>query len=224
MEDLPRLHLRMAKARAKSPKATSVQRKHLYSRLSFLYQAAATLSAQALESISKDSSTNPVQGSGRTTEKWSLDQRTDTDLSLGRVSSPDCSTSSLKEETSSLVQRSPVQRSPPNLPLSRLLLSHLHDVSLKSQIRLSSSVKRSVCKQCHIPLVPSVTSHARLENLSRKGTKPWADVLVIRCCCCGAERRFPTGSKPQPRKSDRKKSSERRDGNDARSAVEGLAT
>jgi len=33
------------------------------------------------------------------------------------------------------------------------------------------------------------------ENRSKKGRKPWAEVLVVRCISCGATKRFPVGSR-----------------------------
>jgi ribonuclease P protein subunit RPR2 len=82
-------------------------------------------------------------------------------------------------------------------PQSRNLLSQLRAVSLKSQIRLSSDLKRSFCRRCNTPLIPGKTSEIGITNNSRHGRKPWADVLVVECGFCGAVRRYPTGQKLQ---------------------------
>ncbi|KKY13825.1 putative rnase p rpr2 rpp21 subunit [Diplodia seriata] len=92
---------------------------------------------------------------------------------------------------------------PPGLPF--YYASHLQSVSMKSQIRLSQDVKHSICKRCSAILVSGSTSSNKIENLSRGGKKPWADVLVIECNVCNAQKRFPVGAKRQPRKSERAK-------------------
>ena len=87
--------------------------------------------------------------------------------------------------------------------LSRQMLSQLRGVSLKAQIRLAPSVKHSICKCCDTLLVPGSTSTSYVENKSRGGKKPWADVLVAQCTYCGAVRRFPVGVKRQLGKNKR---------------------
>ncbi|KAI9768944.1 MAG: hypothetical protein M1840_004540 [Geoglossum simile] len=87
-----------------------------------------------------------------------------------------------------------------NMPLSRRLLSSLRAISRKGQIRLSPSIKRSICKRCETLLIPGSTSTHRVDNPSRGRKKPWADVLVVRCIACGTEKRFPVGAKKQLRR------------------------
>ena len=77
------------------------------------------------------------------------------------------------------------------------LLSHLKAISLKSQIRLSSEIKHAICRHCESLLLPGSSSTCKIENDSRGGKKPWADVLVITCDLCGTARRFPTGAERQ---------------------------
>ena len=84
--------------------------------------------------------------------------------------------------------------------LSRYLLGHLRAVSLKSQIRLSPTIKHSICKRCNTLLLPDFTSTCRLENSSRGGRKTWADNIVSACNACGIEKRFPVGAKRQLKK------------------------
>ena len=87
--------------------------------------------------------------------------------------------------------------------LSRQLFAHLRAVSLKSQIRISPKIKHSICKRCDQLLVPGCSSTTYVENKSRKGKKPWADVLVITCVACGTTKRFPVGAKRQLRREKR---------------------
>lgn len=87
--------------------------------------------------------------------------------------------------------------------LSRQLVVHLQAVSLKSQVRLSATIKHTICKRCGILLVTGSTSTSHLDNSSRGGRKPWADVLVTTCTACGSARRFPVGAKRQGRRESR---------------------
>ena len=79
----------------------------------------------------------------------------------------------------------------------RHTLSHLRRVSHKSQIRISKVMKHSICRRCEAALIPGFTSRAYIENKSRKGKKPWADVLVITCDACDFPKRFPVGAMRQ---------------------------
>lgn len=87
--------------------------------------------------------------------------------------------------------------------LALQLASDLHAVSRKGQVRLSSELKRSVCKTCYAVLIPGRTATQTLENESKQGKKPWADVLVLACTVCGTKKRFPVGAKRPKKKSER---------------------
>lgn len=91
----------------------------------------------------------------------------------------------------------------PSQALSRRCISDLRAVSLKTQIRLSPSMKHSICKRCDIMLIDGSTCAIKIENKSKGGRKPWADVLVRRCKTCGCERRLPCEAKRQARRSHR---------------------
>jgi len=91
----------------------------------------------------------------------------------------------------------------PSQALSRRCISDLRAVSLKTQIRLSPSMKQSICKRCDIMLIDGSTCVSEIENKSKGGRKPWADVLVRRCKSCGYERRFPCEAKRQARRPHR---------------------
>ncbi|OSS50034.1 hypothetical protein B5807_05127 [Epicoccum nigrum] len=88
-------------------------------------------------------------------------------------------------------------------PLALQLGSDLHTVSRKAQLRLSIDLKRSMCKSCHTILVPGQTAAQTIENESKGGSKPWADVLVVSCNVCGSKRRIPVGARRQRKKRDR---------------------
>ncbi|KAF2036135.1 Rpr2-domain-containing protein [Setomelanomma holmii] len=88
-------------------------------------------------------------------------------------------------------------------PLALRLGSDLQQLSRKAQIRLSIDFKRTICKACNTILVPGRTATQTIENLSRGGKKPWADVLVLECNICGGKKTFPVGANKQSRKSQR---------------------
>ena len=177
----------MAKAR-KAQKIRSIPQKHLHSRISYLYQAA-TLFSQPETTF--PGTAPAVQSPPR------LQAIAATSASLA----PNSQTPTL---AANLHPQSDPIRSPRNIPLARLYASHLCDISLKAQIHLSTTIKRSLCKRCYTLLLPTVTSTTRVENLSKGGKKPWADVLVLRCGGCGAEKRVPVGGKRQLRRGERR--------------------
>lgn len=88
-------------------------------------------------------------------------------------------------------------------PLALQLGADLHTVSRKAQLRLSVDLKRSMCKRCNSVLIPGRTATQAIENQSKGGKKPWADVLVVSCTRCGSQKRLPVGAKRQPKKRDR---------------------
>lgn len=156
-------------------KPKTVPNKHLHSRISYLYQAANYLANQS------------AQHAGQT---------------KGKVSAMDVDPNAAQDPANE--HREPGANAfPPGLPF--YYASHLQSVSMKSQIRLSQDVKHSICKRCNAILIPGSTSSSKIENLSRGGKKPWADVLVVECNVCQAQKRFPVGAKRQPRKNERTK-------------------
>ncbi|KAL2356690.1 RNAse P Rpr2/Rpp21/SNM1 subunit domain-containing protein [Cryomyces antarcticus] len=174
----------MAKGKP-SKTSTNGPNKHLHARISFLHQAANQLFTSRPVTLlhSGSGSLNP----GCT---GAADEAVD---ALGESSRPGLAAK--LEPTDS--HRNPAT----GLPL--YLLSHLRAVSMKSQIRMSQEMKRSICKRCNTLLLPGTCSTRKAENRSKNGRKPWADVLLVGCASCGAEKRFPTGSDRQTRKSNR---------------------
>jgi len=83
--------------------------------------------------------------------------------------------------------------------LPAYLNSHMSTLRLKTDARVPRNIKRSICKRCKAQLINGQTSSTSVENKSRGGKKPWANVLVISCRCCGMEKRYP--QEPKARKS-----------------------
>lgn len=85
-------------------------------------------------------------------------------------------------------------------PASRRLVSDLRSISLKAQIRMSPAMKHSICKNCDTMLTDGSTCYIEVENKSKGGKKPWADVLARKCNTCGLTRRYPMAAQRQKRK------------------------
>jgi len=134
---------------AKAKPATTVQNRPMYSRISFLQQAATYLT-KASEAGRDDDSVG---------EKKSV--------SAGAA---------------------------------RRAVTDLRSVSLKTRIRLSPAVKQTMCKYCDTLLIEGRTCTTVVENESKDGKKPWADMLVRRCHTCGNSKRHPLNSARQKRK------------------------
>ena len=175
-----------------------VPNRHLYSRVSYLWQA-----ANYMSQIANASQNKTVRASD---EGHALDRGRDNVLQ-GRESSHE--TSSSEEHTATDEFRGDSLphmeecKSDANLCQSRRFVSHLRAVSLKSQIRLSTGMKHSFCSHCESTLTLGTTSTSKIENKSRGRRKPWADVLVVICKLCGTVRRSPIGAKRQPRRKER---------------------
>jgi ribonuclease P protein subunit RPR2 len=160
-------------AKAKTQKAVaSAPNKALHSRVSYLYQAAAFLSTRQLNFSETAGSdiVEPKRNSANTD-----DNGTKTSVSQNVLG-------------------------PGSLSLSRKLLADLRSVSLKAQIRLSPTIKHSICKRCDTMLIEGSTCTSGIENQSKHGRKPWADVLVRTCSSCGSQRRFPVTAERQKRR------------------------
>lgn len=164
-------------AKVKAPKGANIPNKAIYSRVSYLYQAAAYLATQ---------SEQPATSGGQKIEESVAIQ------ALGPNFAIQVPTSDTVHVPSSLSQYIP-----------RQLLSDLRAVSLKTQIRLSPAIKHSICKCCNSFLVDGSTCTQEIENRSKNGKKPWADVLIRKCKNCGYERRFPVAHDRQTRRISR---------------------
>lgn len=184
----------MAQDKAKAQKGLT--QKHLHSRISYLYQAATYLVKVADQSRAKIPCV-----------KEEVIKQSEPSREL------QCAVAALEAVSDKAYPISPTEhghRTPKVDPdnervsidsaLPRQLINHLRAVSLKSQIRLSPVMKHTICKHCDILLVPGSTSTSYMENNSRGGRKPWADVLVTTCTVCGTAKRFPVGAKRQLRR------------------------
>ncbi|KAL1894593.1 hypothetical protein Sste5346_005828 [Sporothrix stenoceras] len=84
--------------------------------------------------------------------------------------------------------------------MARRLLTQMRSVSRKTNMRVRPAVKHRVCKFCDTLLVEGSTCTSVVENHSRGGKKPWADVLSVTCTTCGRTRRYPVTTPRQPRR------------------------
>jgi ribonuclease P protein subunit RPR2 len=176
-------------AKTKEPKVPKrVPNKHLHARVSYLYQAASFLSLRN-EPDSQD-------------QKETKETR-ESEASNAILASAETSSGQEIKDTKHAALSASSQI--PQSSLALFLGSQLRSVSQKSQIRLSHDLKRSLCKSCNALLIPGQSSSTKIENKSKNGKKPWADVLLIECQTCGAIKRFPVGSKRQERKAERVK-------------------
>ena len=165
--------------------------KHLQARVSFLYQSSLYFSTlQQRENRNYDGAT-----------KLDLKQTAHVEDSHTTDKQANVLTSKTPTTTNHISQRG--EGSVQSQSFGRYFVSHLRSVSRKSQIRLSHEVKRSLCKKCNSVLLEGTSADSRLHNASRGGKKRWADVRILRCNSCGAEKRFPIGATKQPRKSKR---------------------
>ena len=87
-------------------------------------------------------------------------------------------------------------------PVSAHLASQILSISRKGQVKVSQTMKRTICKRCNVVLREGKTSTINLENHSRGGRKPWADVLLVTCLACGMEKRYPLGNQKKGRCKD----------------------
>jgi ribonuclease P protein subunit RPR2 len=150
-------------AKAKTP---SVVNRHIYSRASYLFQAAEYLAKcrnQRQAVVTKDESRNQTVSQPNVPDVAQLEQRASSNT-------------------------------------ARQMLAEVRSMTLKAQLRQSSSMKRATCKYCDSMLVEGQTCRSHIENHSKGGKKPWADVLVMECQICKNAKRFPISAVRQKRR------------------------
>ncbi|KAG8167337.1 hypothetical protein KVR01_003026 [Diaporthe batatas] len=157
-------------------KVPGVPNKSSYCRLSFMYQAATFLAAV---------SSNHSQAS-----EPAASQHMDPDAHM-KVDGEDIDHLNTEESHRTAMQ---------TRNMSHRLLADFRSVSLKSQIRVSPAMKRTICKFCDTLLVEGQTCTSTVENTSKGRRKPWADVLVITCHTCHHAKRSPVHAPRQPRR------------------------
>ncbi|PTB70553.1 Rpr2-domain-containing protein [Trichoderma citrinoviride] len=150
---------------AKAKGNPGIQNRHIYTRASYLYQAAVYLANCAQRA----------------------EPGTNEETSLEKSQHDDDNASSRPERKATM-------------NLSHQVVSDMRSVSLKAQIRQSPSIKQTICKYCDAVLIEGKTCHSSVENPSKGGRKPWADVLVIRCDTCSNVKRYPISAPRQKRK------------------------
>ena len=159
-------------------------KKHLHSRISFLYQAATSLSAASSsvpsDAIPSTSEINQIIAKPETAPNASIDSGI-------RQTQPEAGD----------IDGEADKRMSATAGLSRLYVAHLRSVSRKAVIRLSPEMKHTICKRCNAILEPGSTSSIQVDNASRGGRKPHADVLAISCNACGLVKRFPVSARRQ---------------------------
>lgn len=161
-------------------KTPGVPNRHIYSRISFLYQAATYLSAAGKqEPTSSDQETPPAAAAAAAAEINGEHKGTD-------------------DKAQNTIQYGQPITTTQNM--SRKLVTDLRAITLKSQIRISPGIKRTICKYCDTLLLDGQTCSSAVENRSKGGKKPWADVLVIKCHTCCREKRYPVNAQRQKRR------------------------
>lgn len=151
-----------------------IQNRHIYSRASYLYQAASYLANCAHQT----KKTTKTENNQNETIKDKLPSAAD-----------DHGFAHSNQERKAIIN------------LSRQVVSDMRSVSLKAQVRQSPGIKQTICKYCDAVQIESKTCHSTVENLSKGGRKPWADILVTRCDTCGNVKRYPISAPRQKRKS-----------------------
>ncbi|RMY93792.1 hypothetical protein D0861_01736 [Hortaea werneckii] len=174
-----------------------VANKHLHARIAYLQQAASYLTLQGKERRIPDIDTSTPTLSGADGQALSQHQPPNEDA---ENTMNEAGKEEQRPQQHSLLSKVQLPDFG-GLPLH--LATHLRQVALKSQIRLRTDVKHSICKRCSSILIEGTTSNKRIENKSKGGRKLHADVLVISCKVCGADKRFPVGAKRQKRKGER---------------------
>ncbi|KAM3513677.1 hypothetical protein MY11210_002688 [Beauveria gryllotalpidicola] len=171
-------------AKAKAP--PGVQNKHIYARASYLYQAAAFLATASLPPAPRDAPSNSsrIQHTNKGAQAANNHGNDTPSEDMHQLSSTKDTTHPPPPDNH---QRRALQN------MSRSLLVDMRAVSAKVLIRQRPGLKRTICRYCDALLVEGRSCDAAVENASRGGRKPWADVLVVRCRACGGAKRFPVG-------------------------------
>ena len=176
---------------SRSGNVTGISQKHLHSRISYLYQAAVYLGAAELNAKDAHPERREVDntnllGSKQPEERLPLVERSEHNIAPNKADQSKTGLPDVRLRS----QKAP-RKICGSLAQTHQLLTSMRSISQKSQIHLSQSIKRSVCRRCNGLLTLHSTSE--IENMSREGKKPCADVLVVKCCQCGYVKRYPVG-------------------------------
>ncbi|PNP48706.1 hypothetical protein TGAMA5MH_00160 [Trichoderma gamsii] len=154
--------------------SAGIHNRHIYSRASYLYQAASYL-ANCAHQTKKATKTEDNQDGTRKDEK--------------PVAADGDGFTHSKQERKAIIN------------LSHQVISDMRSVSLKAQIRQSPTIKQTICRYCDAVQIEGKTCQSTVENRSKGGRKPWADILITRCDTCGNVKRYPISAPKQKRKS-----------------------
>ncbi|KAL7916165.1 RNAse P Rpr2/Rpp21/SNM1 subunit domain-containing protein [Trichoderma velutinum] len=166
---------------AKAKGNPGIQNRHIYTRASYLYQAASYL-ADCAQQVKPQVTPQKAQ-------------HDDDPSSASRIDAPSSTAIDFSPKFAHSNQERKVL-----MNISHQVVSDMRSVSLKAQIRQSPSIKQTICKYCDAILIEGKTCHSTVENLSKGGRKPWADVLVSRCGTCGNVKRYPVSAPRQRRR------------------------
>lgn len=72
---------------------------------------------------------------------------------------------------------------PDNVEMSRFYASTMKEIAKKLVYKLDPSIKRTVCKCCHVVLVPGVTATVRVRQKRERH-------IVVKCLCCKTIKRY----------------------------------
>lgn len=182
---------------AKQKGNPGVQNRAIYSRASYLYQAASYLACRANQPV-MDKGAPEGRCKGKPDTGGGVEDKPDTE---GWLVDKPASSGAPKGKADNIAAWEPSEKQREALRnLSRHAIAEMRAVTLKTQIRQSQALKRTVCKFCDTLLLEGQTCRSTVENPSRGGHKPWADVLVVRCSTCGEAKRFPVCAPRQRRR------------------------
>jgi len=68
--------------------------------------------------------------------------------------------------------------------LAKRYIKIMIKITSKANLKLPRRIKRSICRRCHVPLIPGVTLSVRIRS-EGKGSR-----VVYKCLLCGWIRRF----------------------------------
>ncbi len=78
-----------------------------------------------------------------------------------------------------------------NREYARKLATYILEMAKATRVRIPRRIKRSICKNCHTPLLPGLTARIRVRSQSRRFS-----YRVVTCLECRYMHRYPI---PKPR-------------------------
>lgn len=72
-----------------------------------------------------------------------------------------------------------------NYDYSRELNELIFRLSLKNKVKVPRNIKRNICKNCYVTLIPGITSTIRIRSQGKM------HYLTIKCKQCGYIKRIP---------------------------------